>query len=326
MQMHALVKLAVGAGAALCAASLSSARADAGADGPIDYGYGENRRGSVVVDLRMTAPTAPSPVVQRALRLRRAGGQAGESAVQGGPERPAWLEQEKVEAPYQSADGVWFVPTAEPGYEQTGKASWYGQELAGRRTASGEPFDPTSLTGAHPTLPLNSLVQVTNLETGAEVMLRINDRGPFSGGRIIDVSRRAAQVLGFERAGEARVHVRYLGPAPKRAGTSGLSTVTQPHRQAQDRSRSRPPGEAGAPQTAAMFVQVGAFSSRQNALRARGMLARAGAVEIVSETRNGLVLHKVRLGPLTDADSAERARRHAVAAGFGDALLVSHRR
>lgn len=302
MQVLDWMRVVVGAGAALGVACLSTARAEAEIDADADYDYGDARRGAVALDLRSVAPQPTPPVLQRALSLR---------ASEGAAERPAWLEREQVEAPYQSEDGVWYVPTAEPGYEQTGKASWYGEELAGRRTASGEPFDPNALTGAHPTLPLQSLVQVTNLANGAEVIIRINDRGPFTGGRVIDVSRRAAQVLGFERAGEARVHVRYLGPAPKRAGAA---------RPSQAPSR---PASHGAD---SLFVQVGAFSSRQNAERAQGLASAAGAVEIVSETRNGRLLHKVRVGPLADSGAAETARRRAVDAGFRDAVVLSARR
>jgi rare lipoprotein A len=112
------------------------------------------------------------------------------------------------------------APAAEPGYEQVGTASWYGAGFQGRRTANGETFDPNALTAAHRTLPVPSLVRVTNLANGREVIVRVNDRGPFAAARMIDVSRAAAEVLGFVRAGHARVHIRYLGPAPRRIGAA----------------------------------------------------------------------------------------------------------
>lgn len=99
-----------------------------------------------------------------------------------------------------------------PGYDVVGIASWYGRRFHGRRTASGEIFNMNAATAAHPTLPFGTRAQVTNLENGRSVIVRINDRGPFTGRRIIDVSRRAAQRLGFLRQGTARVRVRVLDP------------------------------------------------------------------------------------------------------------------
>lgn len=115
----------------------------------------------------------------------------------------------KVGKPYQ-VDGIWYYPHEELSYDETGIASWYGEAFHGRYTANGEIFDLNGLTAAHHTLPLPTIVQVTNLENGRSLTLRVNDRGPFARGRIIDVSRQAAQLLGFERQGTAKVHVRLL--------------------------------------------------------------------------------------------------------------------
>ncbi len=115
----------------------------------------------------------------------------------------------KVGKPYQ-VDGVWYYPHTDLSYDETGIASWYGEDFHGKYTANGEVFDLNGLTAAHHTLPLPSIVEVTNLENGRSIELRVNDRGPFARGRIIDVSRRAAQLLGFERQGTAKVHVRVL--------------------------------------------------------------------------------------------------------------------
>jgi rare lipoprotein A len=101
-----------------------------------------------------------------------------------------------------------------PGYHAVGIASWYGRRYHGRRTASGEIFDMTSATAAHPTLPFGTRVRVTNVVNGRSVVLRINDRGPFVRHRIIDVSRRAAELLGFVHDGTARVRVRLVQQAP----------------------------------------------------------------------------------------------------------------
>jgi rare lipoprotein A len=119
----------------------------------------------------------------------------------------------KLGKPYQVA-GRWYEPKHNPDYDRTGHASWYGSAFHGRRTANGEVFDMHALSAAHPTLPLPSYVRVTNLENDHSVLVRVNDRGPFGHGRIIDVSRRAAELLGFKQNGVAPVRVQYVDLAP----------------------------------------------------------------------------------------------------------------
>jgi rare lipoprotein A len=118
----------------------------------------------------------------------------------------------KVGQPYEEK-GVWYAPHEQPDYDETGIASWYGAEFHGKRTANGEIFDADGLTAAHPTLPMPVNVRVTNLENGRSLVLRVNDRGPFARGRIIDVSAHAAQLLGFYGKGTAKVRVTYLARA-----------------------------------------------------------------------------------------------------------------
>jgi rare lipoprotein A len=117
----------------------------------------------------------------------------------------------KVGQPYQ-IDGTWYYPAEQWDYDETGIASWYGEAFHGKYTANGEVFDLNSLTAAHRTLPMPSVVEVTNLENGRTLDVRVNDRGPYARGRIIDMSRRAAQLLGFEGSGTAKVRVRILVP------------------------------------------------------------------------------------------------------------------
>jgi rare lipoprotein A len=119
----------------------------------------------------------------------------------------------KVGDPYQVA-GIWYVPHEQPDYDETGTASWYGDAFDQKPTANGEIFDMRAVSGAHTTLPLPSIVEVTNLDNGRKLKVRVNDRGPFVGGRIIDLSHAAAQELGYDQAGLAHVRVRYVGPAP----------------------------------------------------------------------------------------------------------------
>ncbi len=115
----------------------------------------------------------------------------------------------KVGKPYQ-IKGTWYYPAEDYAYDETGIASWYGTKFHGRATANGEVFDMNGLSAAHRTLPMPSFVRVTDLESGRSLNLRVNDRGPFARGRIIDLSRRAAQLLGYEAKGTARVRVQIL--------------------------------------------------------------------------------------------------------------------
>jgi rare lipoprotein A len=130
----------------------------------------------------------------------------------------------KIGQPYQEA-GVWYYPQEQPDYDETGIASWYGLDFHGKLTANGEIFDAGGLTAAHPTLPMPVNVRVTNLENGRSLVLRVNDRGPFARGRIIDVSARAAQLLGFYDKGTARVRVTCLARADLPAGRADSSTA-----------------------------------------------------------------------------------------------------
>ncbi|MEQ8585958.1 MAG: septal ring lytic transglycosylase RlpA family protein [Thalassobaculaceae bacterium] len=115
----------------------------------------------------------------------------------------------KVGSAYQ-IKGVWYYPKEEWNYVETGIASWYGPGFHGKQTANGEVFDENDLTAAHRTLQMPSIVRVTNLDNGRSIVVRINDRGPFAHGRIIDMSRRGAQLLGFMRKGTAKVRVELL--------------------------------------------------------------------------------------------------------------------
>ena len=115
----------------------------------------------------------------------------------------------KIGDPYQIGS-AWYYPSVNYDYDETGIASWYGAKFHGRPTANGEIYDMNGLSAAHRTLPLPSIVRVTNLDNGRSLVLRVNDRGPFARGRIVDASRRSAQLLGFERAGTAKVRVQIL--------------------------------------------------------------------------------------------------------------------
>ncbi|MDB5582782.1 MAG: septal ring lytic transglycosylase RlpA family protein [Bradyrhizobium sp.] len=119
----------------------------------------------------------------------------------------------RVGKPY-TVGGRVYVPEDDPNYRAEGMASWYGDDFHGRLTANGEVFDMASLTAAHPTLPIPSYARVTNLSNGKSLIVRVNDRGPYHGNRLIDVSNKAAELLDFKGNGVARVRVEYVARAP----------------------------------------------------------------------------------------------------------------
>ncbi|WP_297833941.1 septal ring lytic transglycosylase RlpA family protein [uncultured Roseibium sp.] len=118
--------------------------------------------------------------------------------------------------------GKWYYPKEDPDYKKTGLASWYGPTFHGRKTANGEVFDRNSLTAAHTTMPLPSYARVTNVENGRSMIVRVNDRGPFHGNRVIDLSERAATMLGTKSAGIGKVKVEYVGRAPLHGQDEGF--------------------------------------------------------------------------------------------------------
>jgi rare lipoprotein A len=130
----------------------------------------------------------------------------------------------KVGKPYQ-VRGVWYYPKDQPNYDEIGIASWYGYQFHNQYTADGEVFDMNLPSAAHKTLPLPSLVEVTNLANGKKLIVRVNDRGPFVDGRIIDMSKEAAAELGFVTAGVTRVRVRYVGRAPDPGGMGARQQI-----------------------------------------------------------------------------------------------------
>jgi rare lipoprotein A len=131
----------------------------------------------------------------------------------------------RVGKPYMVA-GQLYVPEENVNYRQEGLASWYGDDFHGRQTANGEVFDMTSLSAAHPTLPMPSYVRVTNLANGKSLIVRVNDRGPYRANRVMDVSSRAAELLEFKHHGVARVRVEYVGRAPLEGSDDRLLLAT----------------------------------------------------------------------------------------------------
>ncbi|SMQ64642.1 rare lipoprotein A [Devosia lucknowensis] len=152
--------------------------------------------------------------VKRAAFTSSEYGVAVSPRVTSNPNPPRGGGRYQVGKPY-TVRGVTYVPQENPtGYSSTGKGSWYGSDFHGRYTANGEIFSANAITGAHPTLPLPSYVRVTNQENGRSLIVRVNDRGPYLPGRVMDLSYRAAAMLGYVTKGSASIKVDYVGPAP----------------------------------------------------------------------------------------------------------------
>jgi len=214
-----------------------------------------------------------------------------------------------------------FVPaTSLRPYREQGIASWYGRKFHGQKTSIGETYDMYAMTAAHPTLPLPSYARVTNVATGKSVVVRVNDRGPFLQGRIVDLSYAAAHRVGIAGPGSGRVEVEAIipGEAPILTAAAPLPPVT--------RVEPPPPAPVPTPATptsaAGYAVQLGAFQNYANAqnflTHVQGQLADARVEPRVRE-QNGL--YRVYVGPYTDRDEARRvADRITTAFGMATAI------
>jgi len=186
-------------------------------------------------------------------------------------------------------------PPVEEGWTEKGIASWYGDPYHGRRAASGEVYDMHAFTAAHKTLPFGTVVKVERRDTGADVEVRINDRGPFIAGRIIDLSYAAARVIGLDIDGVAPVKIKVVGREADAPEVPPTAPVVEAD--------------------ACFWVQVAAFGEVGNARRAQETLAGAGESAVVLEGLDAL--YRVRLGPFDEKQAAERARNRVTNAWPG---------
>ena len=213
-----------------------------------------------------------------------------------GTQRPYEVNGERFE-PMLNADG----------YAEEGIASWYGPDFHGRKTSSGEIYNMNAFTAAHKTLPMHVSVRVTNQANGKQCVVRINDRGPFVKGRVIDLSYGAAQQIGMVGAGTAAVRVETLGyrePGPR--GTPPVYT--------------QPDSYIAGPFT----VQVGAFAMPQNAQRlAEELRATYGDASVVESWVNGQLFHRVRVGLYQSMEEAEKARLAFEEKGMHNSFVVA---
>ncbi|MEG3640268.1 septal ring lytic transglycosylase RlpA family protein [Magnetococcus sp. PR-3] len=252
------------------------------------------------------------------------------------PPKPGPTPHVKVGNPY-SIEGITYHPVATAkGYDKEGVASWYGSKFHGKLTANGEIYDMHTMTAAHKTLPLPTIARVTNLQNGKKVVVRINDRGPFVGNRIIDLSYEAAKRLGFAVQGTTKVRVQSLTAEPKmHHGPEDMLhqpslkpakslEVNLPVIPTESGLASRP--EAG-PRLAAVapkqvLVQVGAFSNQGNAQRVLKRIHHLGPTEIQPVPNRQPPLYRVRLGPVTANAKLQEMLEKLVALGFKSSRIV----
>ena len=236
--------------------------------------------------------------------------------------------------------GRTWTPREDPAYNKVGIASWYGKRFHRRYTANGEWYDMNYYSAAHKTFPLPSYARVTNLATGKQLIVRVNDRGPFVGNRIIDLSRKSADYLGTRHKGTAKVRVEYIGPAPLNDKGTHLAAMNRelsrgtPKQQLIARASGN--GNAGGsytrvatatPRTYAAargyFVQVGAFGQRDNAYRARSRAQNLGNVVISPVNGSYGTIYRVRIGPLQTQSQAVQMQQRAVNNGHYDARVIA---
>jgi rare lipoprotein A len=242
-----------------------------------------------------------------------------------------------------------------PVFDETSVAIVYGPEFDGLPTANGETYNPNGMTAAHPTLPLPSLIQVVNTATGQEVVLRVNDRGPFEDGASLQVSPRAARELGMDGAGKATLRIRYLGaapavnipaapatPDPQMMAETTYQPVPQTAQQddsadtfvpasyepapvqAQPLPQAQPAYTYSAPSPAGdFFVQIGSFTDIANAQTLSNSVQASLPVTIVPARVNGADYFRVRVGPLLNRDEAERAKQDLAYAGISQGRVVT---
>jgi rare lipoprotein A len=226
-------------------------------------------------------------------------------------------------SPYTINGRTYRVLENETGYTETGMASWYGRKFHGHLTSNGEVYDMFQLSAAHTTLPIPSYIRVTNLDNGKSIIARVNDRGPFHPGRIVDMSYAGAVMLGYADRGTARVRVEAIVPDTAPPSSTAVQAISYAAGDTLDSvATERVMIEENRGQE---FLQVGAFSSLDSA---QGLVARLTAmttapVMIKSESNSaGVTLHKVRIGPLTDDGQARQLIETVQAARLGTPFRV----
>lgn len=222
-------------------------------------------------------------------------------------------------SPYEVNGKTYYVLPTEIGYEETGYASWYGRKFHGHLTSNGEIYDMFSYSAAHKSLPIPGFLEVTNLDNGKQLVVRVNDRGPFHEDRIVDLSYAAAAYLGYADKGTARVRIRSLPPETPASLTESSDFDAMQEQFIQERALI----EEGAGQE---YLQVAAFSNLESA---RKLLAQLTAytslpafIRSDEDVQSGSYLHRVRLGPVNETIDLQRLINIIIDAGLGTPFRV----
>ena len=217
-------------------------------------------------------------------------------------------------SPYTVLGKAYTVLPTEQGYSETGIASWYGEKFHGHKTSNGEIFDMYLASAAHKSLPIPSFVRVTNLENNRNLVVRVNDRGPFHGDRIIDLSYAAALKLGYADRGTARVQLEAIVVNEDGRGVAySTRSARSPERAIQEEAAVR------------KYVQVGAFSELYSAEQVSDLLRKITRHPVfIRSVRigSGSILHRVRVGPLKDMTEIRKLRQRVVAANLGSPYTI----
>jgi len=228
----------------------------------------------------------------------------------------------KVGNPYR-IDGRWYHPKIEPDYVEEGVASWYGDKFHKKITANGEVFDKREITAAHRTLPLPSVVKVTNLKNGKSLIMRVNDRGPFAHDRIIDLSEAAAERLGFREQGTVKVRVEFDEKRTKILLSKESEELFRHHKGKTPPAMVAKDNDLNISKENAVYVQVGAYGSYKAARDIKNRLDKTGEdVKIQDVDVRGKTLFRVRLGFYGDINEADEVLNKVVKLGFEDAIIV----
>ena len=265
----------------------------------------------------------------------------------------------KIGDPYEIND-IWYYPERDLKYNFSGIASWYGDKFHGKLTANGEIFNKNIVSAAHKTLPLPSMVRVTNLDNGKVLNIRINDRGPYAHGRIIDLSEKAAELLGFKELGTARVNVKILTEQSlllERNAKEGnfnidnqindadlpkLNSVIRPkvivngisENHNEDLSVTKfkftdliKLNKIGLmneidPVETNIWIQVGAFSSIKNAEKVINIIKNIFSYDLSSFQKDGQILHRVRLGPTQELTEADIILKKVFELGYNGSKII----
>ena len=229
----------------------------------------------------------------------------------------------KVGKPYKIR-GQWYYPKEDYDYKEVGMASWYGEDFHAKYTANGEVYNMNTLTAAHRTLPLPSIVKVTNLENGRSLVLRVNDRGPFAKNRIIDISKRGAQLLGFQNKGITKVRVEVMEEESRELKQAILNkrenkmALESPKTQTiKKQTFTQPKSRSGD-----YFVQAGAFTSKDVADNLTEKLNRFGNISTSPTDVGGNRFYRVRVGPYNNENEARSVLAQIENFGVAGAAII----